>query len=113
MSDKRKVIIIALILIICALGILYYFLRSENEIIPGYVSTDIRYISSDESGRLLELKVKEGQNIKKGQQLFVLDSSKNQTLLKSNKFLHQASRRYQIIYQKVKDNLTWIRLNLI
>ncbi|QIW10505.1 HlyD family efflux transporter periplasmic adaptor subunit [Francisella sp. LA112445] len=91
MFDKRKGFAIALLLIICTLGLVYYFLRSKAEVIPGYISTDIRYISSDESGRLLDLKVKEGQYITKGQQLFVLDSSKNQTLLKSNKFLHQAS----------------------
>lgn len=99
MFDKRKGFAITLLVIICFLGVLYYFFRSKTEVIPGYVSTDIRYISSDESGRLLDLKVKEGQYIKKGQQLFVLDSSKNQTLLKSNKFLHQAS-------QAISDNLS-------
>ncbi|MED7789480.1 HlyD family efflux transporter periplasmic adaptor subunit [Francisella sp. 19X1-34] len=92
MLDKRKGLAIVLLVIICLLGVLYYFFRSKIEVIPGYVSTDIRYISSQESGRLLDLKVKEGQYIKKGQQLFVLDSSKNKTLLKSNKFLHQASQ---------------------
>ncbi|WP_150466912.1 HlyD family secretion protein [Francisella sp. SYW-9] len=91
MIDKRKGFAIALLVIICLLGVLYYFFRSKVEVIPGYISTDIRYISSDESGRLLDLKVREGQYIKEGQQLFILDSSKNQTLLKSNKFLYKAS----------------------
>ena len=99
MFDKRKVLALVLLVIICFLGVLYYFFRSKIEVIPGYVSTDIRYISSQESGRLLDLKVKEGQYIKKGQRLFALDSSKNKTLLKSNKFLHQAS-------DAISDNLS-------
>lgn len=99
MSKKRKAIVIVFIIFVCFLITTYYFLRSENKIIPGYVSTDIRYISSEESGKLLDLKVKEGEYVKKGQQLFILDSSKNKTLLKSNKFLHQAS-------EAISDNLS-------
>ncbi|APC91927.1 MULTISPECIES: HlyD family secretion protein [Francisella] len=91
MFIKLKVIATLTIVAVIILGLTYYIFRSHPKIIPGYINTDIRYISAEESGRLLSLKVNEGEPIKKGQALFLIDSSKNQTLLKSNNFLYHAS----------------------
>ncbi|MDE4965948.1 HlyD family secretion protein, partial [Francisella tularensis subsp. holarctica] len=57
------------------------------------------YINSKESGRLLRVDVSQGESVKEGQSLFLIDSSKNQILLDSNKFLYSAS-------QAVSENMS-------
>ncbi|QWU99886.1 HlyD family secretion protein [Francisella salimarina] len=99
MSIRKKIIIVSIIFVIFVLGFIYYISRSSIKVIPGYVSTDVRYISSQESGRLLRLDVTQGEYIREGQSLFLIDSSKNQTLLDSNKFLYSAS-------QAVSENMS-------
>ncbi|GAB4221970.1 MAG: HlyD family efflux transporter periplasmic adaptor subunit [Francisella sp.] len=92
MYFKKRITIISIILILLVGVVIYFFTKNNIKKIPGYVSTDIRYISSDESGRLLMLYVKQGDYIKEGQLLFKIDSSKNKTLLNSNKLLYSASQ---------------------
>ncbi|AIT09390.1 hypothetical protein LO80_05025 [Candidatus Francisella endociliophora] len=76
MNNSKKIIIIIFILTTIITASCYYLLRTNQKIIPGYVSTNIRYISSEESGRLIRLNVKEGQLVKKGDLLYSLDSIK-------------------------------------
>ncbi|WP_230454803.1 biotin/lipoyl-binding protein [Francisella tularensis] len=99
MSIKKKIIILSIIFVVFILTVIYYISGSSIKVIPGYVSTDIRYISSQESGRLLRLDVSQGESVKEGQSLFLIDSSKNQILLDSNKFLYSAS-------QAVSENMS-------
>ena len=83
--SKLKKIFVVIILAIFALCIFAYFsLEPKQKVIPGYVSTDIRYISSEEGGRLLSLNIKEGQIVDNGGLLYSLNSnqgvSKEKTL---------------------------------
>lgn len=104
MSIRKKIIILSIIFVVFILTVIYYISGSSIKVIPGYVGTDVRYISSQESGRLLRLDVSQGEYIREGQSLFLIDSSKNQTLLDSNKFCTVHLRQSQKICLKVKDN---------
>ncbi|GMN89205.1 HlyD family secretion protein [Francisella sciaenopsi] len=89
MNKFKKIIILSTILIIIILsGVLYYFFQPDQKVIPGYVSTNIRYIASEESGKLLQLNVTEGQSVDKGTLLYSLDSkrklSKNEVSASAN-----------------------------
>lgn len=78
MSKLKKIIILSTILMIIILSnVLYYYFQPDQKVIPGYVSTNIRYIASEEPGKLLQLNVSEGQPVDKGTLLYSLDSKKN------------------------------------
>lgn len=74
MNRIKKIIVLAVVLVIIVASS-YLLFQPNNKTIPGYVSTDIRYISTEESGRLLELNVKEGQYVNKGTLLYSLNSN--------------------------------------
>ncbi|XSZ47481.1 hypothetical protein ACP8HZ_02280 [Francisella noatunensis] len=69
MSVKKKIIILVAVLVLLFCGFIYYISGSNAKQIPGYVSTNIRYISSQESGRLLRLDVSQGEFLEEGQNI--------------------------------------------
>jgi len=67
---KSKVFVIVLILVAAASGIYFATMRQPGEIIlTGIVTTDEVIISSEVQGRLQQLFVKEGDVVKRGQQI--------------------------------------------
>jgi HlyD family secretion protein len=91
MIKKYKRLVILSIIFISVFLFISLFWGSNTKIIPGYVGTNIRYISSDEGGQIVSVNANEGNIVNRNQLLFSLDSSKNKTLLQSNEYLHAAA----------------------
>ena len=91
MIKKYKRLIILGVIFISVFLFISLFWGSNTKIIPGYVGTNIRYISSDEGGQIVSVNANEGDTVNRNQLLFSLDSSKNKTLLQSNEYLHAAA----------------------
>ncbi len=70
---KRKIRIILVALVLLA-GVIYYALknRAHDIVITGIVTTDSVIVSSEIQGRLQQLLVKEGDTVKRGQLLAVI-----------------------------------------
>lgn len=100
-NKKSKIIILISIFIIITFLFVFGF-SSKSKVIPGYISTNVRYISSDESGRVLDINVDEGQYVSKDTPLFSIDSANNQILLGSNDFLYQAALALKENFSKGK-----------
>jgi HlyD family secretion protein len=66
------VAVIALLILMGLLG--WFFLRPQAEIIQGQVEANEVKVSGKVPGRILELRVKEGDTVRKGDTLVVLDS---------------------------------------
>ena len=62
----------AIVLLVAAAG--YFILKPKNEIIQGQAEAMSTRISGKVPGRILEFRVKEGQTVKKGDTLVILDS---------------------------------------
>ena len=79
MIKKHKILVILSIIFISVFLFSSMFWGSNTKIVPGYVGTNIRYISSDEGGQIVSMNAKEGDSVNRNQLLFSLDSSKNKT----------------------------------
>lgn len=84
MTKSKKIIVIAIFLVIVCIVSHYYLSQPNQKPIPGYISTDIRYISSEEPGRLMQLNIKEGQLVTRGQQLYSLNSDEESNEASAN-----------------------------
>jgi HlyD family secretion protein len=90
MKNHKRLVILGVILVLIFLCV-GMFWGTNTKIVPGYVSTNIRYISSDEGGQIVSMNANEGETVNQDQVLFSLDSAKNKTLLQSNEYLHAAA----------------------
>lgn len=81
----RKVLIVILVLIVAGSAAAYFATsnRSRGLVLTGIVSTDEVTVSSQIQGRLTELRVKEGDQVKPGELLAMIDPQQ-----------YQADRRY-------------------
>lgn len=101
--------------IIACITILLFGCNKEPNRYQGYIDSKLRYIATNYDGLLLDLPVKEGDSVNKGQELFTLeeypqkwdvDEARNQLLIdqsklnelviKSGNISDELTRRYQL-----------------
>jgi HlyD family secretion protein len=76
---NRKVALVLLLLTAIAIGIYFYFVPHESEIVlTGIVTTDDVIVSAQIAGRLETLKVKQGDTVKKGDTLAIIQPAAQQ-----------------------------------
>ena len=76
---KRMVIILGGIVIAAAFVlVLMTFHANEDSEFPGYMEADLVLVGSEQGGRVAELSVKEGDHVKQGDPIFVLESEEQE-----------------------------------
>ena len=76
---KRMVIILGGIVIAAAFVlVLMTFHANEDSEFPGYMEADLVLVGSEQGGRVAELSVEEGDHVKQGDPIFVLESEEQE-----------------------------------
>ena len=76
---KRMVIILGGIVIAAAVVlVLMTFHANEDSEFPGYMEADLVLVGSEQGGRVAELSVEEGDRVKQGDPIFVLESEEQE-----------------------------------
>ncbi|MEM9242612.1 MAG: HlyD family efflux transporter periplasmic adaptor subunit [Pseudomonadota bacterium] len=70
---KNYLLKITAVLLLIAINICLSGCQRSKEQFSGYIEANLRYISSSQSGKLIDLKVQRGQQVKKGQVLFKIE----------------------------------------
>ena len=72
---KRMVIVLGGMVIAAAFVlVLMTFHANEDVEFPGYMEADLVLVGSEQGGRIAELSVEEGDSVKQGDPIFVLES---------------------------------------
>lgn len=61
--------------------VLHYFHKQERSQLPGYIEADVTSVASPVAGNVAVMDVKEGQPVKRGDHLYVLESNREQAQL--------------------------------
>ena len=77
--------------------------RTNPNVLQGWVEADLVFVSPDEQGRVEELKVREGDRVKKGDLLFTLDADLQQSELVVRK---TAVQNAQQTFDRAKELLS-------
>jgi HlyD family secretion protein len=77
--------------------------QSNPNVLQGWVEADLVFVSPDEQGRVQDLKVREGDRVKKGDLLFTLDADLQQSELAVRK---TSVENAQQSFDRAKELLT-------
>jgi HlyD family secretion protein len=75
---RRVVLLLAGLAAVAVAIVLFTFPANEDTEFPGYMEADLVLVGSEQGGRVLELSVEEGNSVKPGDPIFVLESKEQE-----------------------------------
>jgi HlyD family secretion protein len=75
---RRVVLLLAGLAAVAVAIVLFTFPANEDAVFPGYMEADLVLVGSEQGGRVLALSVEEGNNVKQGDPIFVLESEEQE-----------------------------------
>jgi len=75
---RRVVLLLAGLAAVAVAIVLFTFPANEDAVFPGYMEADLVLVGSEQGGRVLALSVEEGNSVKQGDPIFVLESEEQE-----------------------------------
>jgi len=75
---RRVVLLLAGLAAVAVVIVLFTIPANEDAVFPGYMEADLVLVGSEQGGRVLALSVEEGNSVKQGDPIFVLESEEQE-----------------------------------
>jgi HlyD family secretion protein len=82
---KRIAALIAGLILTAIILVFSTYKTNEGNVFPGYMEADLVLVGSEQGGRVAELSVEEGDSVKEGDPIFVLESSEQKAAVAAAK----------------------------